>query len=168
MGYVPTTVGRAQLYLSRILLVVPSVRTLPASQLPAVAMLSQNIVYLGLASGLGPLRAPVGQGSRFAVSTVTDVITDRRTGKVYGRSHPQVDASAPHRQYGLVSLFSGKEGNRYVVLAASSEMGLVGLVEAMADSARLQELSRATGGSESAEALYQVNSQGAGGYCQTN
>ena len=162
LGYVPSTVPRAQLYLSRILLAVPSVRTLPVSQLPAAAMLSQNIVYLGLASGLGPLRAPVGQGSRFALGRDADTITDLRTGQVYGGWQPHADASAPRRQYGLISLFSGKEGNRYVVLAASSEMGLVGLVEAMADPDRLGELSRATRGAAAAEALYQVDSQGAG------
>lgn len=162
LGYVPTTVPRAQLYLSRILLAVPSVRTLPASQLPAAAMLSQNIVYLGLTSGLGPLRAPVTASSRFELGRDADLISDRRTGRVYRGWHPPGDPSSPRRQYGLVSLFLGKEGNRYVVLAGSSEMGLVGLVETMADPDRLKELSRATQGADAAEALYQVDSHGAG------
>ena len=161
-GYVPVTVPRAQLYLSRILLAVPSVRTLPASQLPASAMLSQNIVYLGLPTGLGPLRAPVTSGARFLPGRDADVITDRRTGRVYGDAPRASDPAAPRRQYGLVSLFSGKEGNRFVVLTGSSEMGIVGLVETMADPARLTELRRALRNADTGDALYQIDSQGGG------
>lgn len=161
-GYVPVTVPRAQLYLSRILLAVPSVRTLPASQLPAGAMLSQNIVYLGLPTALGPLRPPVTSGSRFAMGRDADTIADRRTGRVYGQDQRAGDAAAPRRQYGLVSLFPGKEGNRFIILTGTSEMGIVGLVETVADPARLAELKRALRGADTADVLYQIDSQGGG------
>lgn len=159
-GYVPTTVPRAQQYLAPVLSGAPSVRVLPASQISAAAMLSQNIVYLGLTSGLGPLRAPVGAGARFQPGSEADTIRDTRTGRVFGAG--RVDGSSPRRQYGLVSLFAGKEGNRYIVLAGTSEMGLVGLVETLADSKRLTELSDAVENGGAAEALYEVDSQGAG------
>ena len=161
-GYVPVTVPRAQLYLSRILLAVPSVRTLPASQLPAGAMLSQNIVYLGLPTGLGPLRAPVTSGSRFMMGRNADTVTDQKTGQVYGHDQRAGEAAAPRRQYGVVGLFPGKEGNRFVVLTGTSEMGIVGLVETVADPARLNELKRALGDAETVDALYQIDSQGGG------
>lgn len=161
-GYVPTTVARAQLYLSRILLAVPSVRALPASQLPAAAMLSQNIVYLGLPTGLGPLRAPVTSGSRFEPGRGADSITDRRTGQVFSGERRSADPAAPRRQYGVVSLFPGKEGNRYLVLTGTSEMGIVGLAETLADVTRLAELRRALRDADTGDALYQVDSQGGG------
>jgi hypothetical protein len=159
-SYVPTTVPRAQQYLSPILVAAPSVRVLPASQVSAAALLSQNIVYLGLTSGLGPLRAPVASNSRFELGWDGDAIRDKRTGRNYDGG--RVDGGSPRRQYGLVSLFSGKEGNRYIVLAATSEMGLVGLVETLSDPKQLSELSKALKGSTTAEALYEVDSQGAG------
>lgn len=159
-SYIPTTVPRAQQYLSPILAAAPMIRVLPASQVPAAAMLSQNIVYLGLTSGLGPLHAPVQAGSRFELPAEMDVIRDRRTGRRYDGG--RADGSAPRRQYGLVSLFGGKEGNRYVVLAGTSEMGLVGLVETLSDPKRLRELADSAKGSSAAEALYEVDSQGAG------
>lgn len=160
LGYVPTTVPRAQLYLSRILLAEPNVRMLPASRVPDSAMLSQNIVYLGLTSGLGPLRAPAGSGSRFALDRNADRIRDMRTGRLYGDSGPHSGDATPRRQYGLVSLFAGKEGNRFIILAGTSEMGLVGLAETLADPARLAELAKA--GDGPVEALYQIDSQGGG------
>lgn len=159
-AYVPTTVPRAQLYLSRILLAESNVRMLPASRVPDSAILSQNIVYLGLTSGLGPLRAPVGAGSRFTLDRNADLIRDTRTGRTYGDSGQHSGDATPRRQYGLVSLFPGKEGNRFIILAGTSEMGLVGLAETMADPARLAELAKA--GSDPIEALYQVDSQGGG------
>lgn len=162
LAYVPVTVPRAQLYLSRVLLAAENVRVLPASQVPAAAMLSQNIVYLGLTSGLGPLRATVAAGSRFELGRDADLIRDKRTDRVYRGGQPQGDTGAPRRQYGVLSLFAGKEGNRYLVLAGTSEMGLVGLAETLADPARLHELTEATGGSGTAEALYQIDSQGGG------
>ncbi|AUW57429.1 hypothetical protein C1T17_04245 [Sphingobium sp. SCG-1] len=159
-SYIPTTVPRAQQYLAPILARAPSVRVLPATQVPAAAMLSQNIIYLGLSSGLGPLSAPTTSGSRFELSTDSDQIRDKRTGRVYGAG-PSGGAS-PRRQYGLVSLFFGKEGNRYIILAGTSEMGLVGLVETIGAYDGLRELSNALHSSGTAEALYEVDSQGAG------
>lgn len=160
VSYVPAILPRAQLYLSRILLTSPNVRVLPASQLSAEAMLSQNIVYLGLTSGLGPLRATVGAGSRFETGADRDEIRDLRTGQVYRASAAK--GEGPHRQFALLSLYPGKEANRFIVLAATSEMGLVGLVETLADPRRLDQLVRAIGNADAAEALYQVDSQGSG------
>ena len=90
-----------------------------------------------------------------------DEIHDLRTGQVY-RGGPAAKGEGPHRQFALLSLYPGKEGNRYIVLAATSEMGLVGLVETLADPKRLDELARTIGDAGAAEALYQVDSQGSG------
>ncbi|MBX3563578.1 MAG: hypothetical protein KF730_03270 [Sphingomonas sp.] len=160
--YIPVSVARSQLYLSRLLLHADNVRMVPASELTPASMFAQNILYLGLTSGLGQLTLPVSAGSRFAFGPTPDDIRDLKTNHIYHGQPAQVDGAAPRRQYGLVSLFSGKTGNRYIVLAGTSEMGLVGLTETFADPARLAELVKATGNAEAFEALYQVNSQGRG------
>lgn len=162
LGYVPRTIPRAQLYLSPILLGAENVRSLPASQISDAALLSQNVVYLGLASGLGPLRAPTTSGARFQTGSRDDAIVDHSTGRVYESGLHHGNPTAPRRQYGLVSLFPGKEGNRFIILAGTSEMGLVGLVETLSDPARLEELAAAGARSDAIEALYQVDSQGGG------
>lgn len=162
LGYIPRTLPRAQLYLSHILLEAPSVRALPASQISDSTMLSQNIVYLGLVSGLGPLRPPTVAASRFDLDEKTDEIRDIRTGTVFANGPYSSNALSPKRQYGLVSLFPGKEGNRYIVAAGTSEMGLVGLVEALADPERLADLVASAGTSNILEAVYQIDSQGNG------
>nr|MEA2797186.1 hypothetical protein [Phenylobacterium sp.] len=136
-------------------------RVVMASDLTPEMLKRNNIVYLGYLSGLGVLREPVFAGSRFTIGETYDELIDAKTRKSYvSQQGGPSQGDARRRDFGYVTAFKGPAGNRIVVIAGDRDTGLMQAAEAMASPDALKALSRAIGGADSFEALYEAQGIG--------
>src|SRR5690606_5328528 len=96
------------------------VQVMLASELTPDRMKSNDIIYVGLLSGLGPLRDPVFSQSRFRMGESYDQIVDAKTGKRYtSEAFLAAPSDQMYRDYGFFSSFEGPTGNRIVILSGA-------------------------------------------------
>lgn len=157
LHYLPVGGAGTLMSVSTILQSARDLRTIPASSLTPTMMRDANIVYIGYFSGLGPLRAPVFAGSRYAIAETYDDILDTQTGRRFesGGGVPQPD-NVIYDDYGYFSTFPGPTGNRFVIIVGARDPALAQMGQTIANPAVLDQLSRAGGSSHAAEALYGV------------
>jgi hypothetical protein len=158
--YLPVSTAFA---LTRVMKAVPQdrdVRVLLGSEVTAETMRDNDIVYVGLVSGLGPLREPAFASSRFAVGATYDELIDTETGDHYVS---EAFISAPygtmHRDYGFVTSFDGPRGNHVLIIAGARDAAVMGVSESLTRSSTLSALHQRSGGAESFEALYEIQGQ---------
>lgn len=158
--YLPISTAFA---LTRVMKALPEdrdVRVMLASEVTAETMRDYDIVYIGLISGLGPLREPAFASSRFAVGSTYDELVDTETGDRYVS---EAFISAPygtmHRDYGFAAGFEGPRGNRILILAGARDAAVTGVAESLTRSSTLATLHQRSQGAASFEALYEIQGQ---------
>lgn len=158
LTYLPVGIGSALRAVSPILAGDRGgapIRVIPVSQMDAQAP-KNHLVYLGYISGLGPLRAPMFQGSRFSVGDSYDELIDRTTGMHFmGSSHLE-ETSEPGQDYALIASFRAFSGNRVIVIAGTRDAALMAAADFVAKPATLAQLDQVAGADRSFEALIAI------------
>ncbi len=160
MQYLPASAAYALTDLAPLLREGRQVQVTLASELTPDRLKSDDIIYVGLLSGLGALRDPVFSQSRFAFGESYDQIVDRKTGKTYtSEAFLAAPGDQMYRDYGFFSTFEGPGGNRIAILSGSRDTAVMGVAEAMTQVDRLAKVEKKTGGKEDFEALFEVKGQ---------
>lgn len=136
------------------------VRMVTASELTPDMIKTSHVVYVGYLSGLGLLEDTVFTRSRFGVGQTYDEILDFDTRRLYVSQAGLPDGGRMHYDYGYISSFEGPNGNRILVLAGTRDIGVMQTAEAVTNPQTLNELSAAVKGSNSLEAVYEVEGLG--------
>jgi hypothetical protein len=136
---------------------VAAPRVIMASALTPGMIRSNNIVYIGYLSGLGPLRDTAFAGSRFSVGDTYDQIIDVRSKREFSSGGGGPDSSGEmYRDYGYFSSFAGPGGGRVVIIAGTRDVGLMQTAEAATSGPALKTLVQRSGTADNFEALYDV------------
>jgi len=158
LTYLPVGIGSAVRAISPILAGDNSptqIPVVPISQMDAQAP-KNHLVYLGYISGLGPLRNPMFQGSRFVVGDSYDELIDRPSGTHYMASSHLQETSEPGQDYALIASFRAFSGNRVVVIAGTRDAALMAAADFVAKPSTLAQLDLVAQGDQSFEALIAI------------
>ncbi len=160
MQYLPASAAYALADLAPLLREGRHVQVVLASELTPERLKSDDIIYVGLLSGLGKLRDPVFSQSRFALGESYDQIIDRKTGKMYtSEAFRAAPSDQMYRDYGFFSTFEGPGGNRIAILSGSRDTAVMGVAEALTQMDRLAKVEKKTGNAADFEALFEVKGQ---------
>ncbi len=136
------------------------VRAVLASDLTADTIRGNDIIYIGLLSGLSMLRDPVFAQSRFSIGGSYDEIADTVSGESYvSEAFVAESYAGMYRDYGLFSSFEGPDGARIVVIAGARDTAATGIAERLSRPGVLDALREAVGGASSFEALFEIEGQ---------
>ena len=137
------------------------VRVIPLSELTPEILSSSNILYIGLLSGLGPLRDPLFAASRLRIGGSYDELIDQASGRRFVSDWANRAGGMPsHRDYGYVASLPGPNRNHIVVIAGTRDPGLMQAARSAIDPAVLAALDRAAGDGQGVEGLFAVESMG--------
>ncbi|NOW47479.1 hypothetical protein FHW96_003659 [Novosphingobium sp. SG751A] len=158
LTYLPVGIGPAIRAISPILAGdKAALQVEPISQMDAQAP-KNPLVYLGYISGLGALRTPVFQGSRFTVGDSYDELIDRVSGMHYmGSSHLE-ETNEPGQDYALIASFRAFNGNRVIAIAGTRDAALMAAAEFVARPTTLAQLDTIAAHDQSFEALVAIPS----------
>lgn len=160
MQYLPASAAYALADLAPVLREGRQVQVMLASELTPDRLKSDDIIYVGLLSGMGKLRDPVFSQSRFQIGESYDQIIDRKTGKMYtSEAFLAAPSDQMYRDYGFFSTFEGPGGNRILILSGSRDTAVMGVAEALTQIDRLEKVEKKTGGEKDFEALFEVKGQ---------
>jgi hypothetical protein len=159
LNYVPYSVPFAQHRLSPMIARLPNAQISMMTHTTPGRLLMQNVVYIGLTSGLGLLTDPVFAGSRFRLGKNSGEIRDFASNRNYVGTSATESHEGQQRQYGLLSSFAGGRGNRYLVLAGTADLALIGLSQVVMDASALAPLEPYATKNQSFEALYEIEGQ---------
>ncbi len=160
MQYLPASAAYALADLAPVLREGRKVQVMLASELTPDRLKSDDIIYVGLLSGMGKLRDPVFSQSRFQIGASYDQIIDRKTGKMYtSEAFLAAPSDQMYRDYGFFSTFEGPSGNRIAILSGSRDTAVMGVAEALTQIDRLEKVEKKTGGEKDFEALFEVKGQ---------
>lgn len=157
LTYLPVGIGPAIRAISPILTgdKAAALQVEPISQMDAQAP-KNPLVYLGYISGLGALRAPVFQGSRFTVGDSYDELIDRVSGMHYMGSSHLKETNEPGQDYALIASFQAFNGNRVIVIAGTRDAALMAAAEFVAKPSTLAQLNTIAAHDQSFEALVAI------------
>ena len=131
-----------------------------ASELTPDRLKSDDIIYVGLLSGMGALRDPVFAQSRFGFGESYDQIVDRNSGKTYtSEAFLAAPSDTMYRDYGFFSTFRGPGGNRIAILSGSRDTAVMGVAESLTRTSSLGEVEKITDGVKDFEMLFEVKGQ---------
>jgi hypothetical protein len=117
-----------------------------ASELTPDRLKNDDIIYVGLLSGMGVLYDRVFSRSRFEPSDTAEGLTDHKTGKSYvSEALLASPGDTMYRDYGFVSAFEGPSGNRVVIIAGTHDTGLMGASETLTTPSALARLNGQAG-----------------------
>lgn len=134
-----------------------SVRVIPMSAVTPELLKNANIIYVGLLSGLGPLRRPVFGASRLRVGSSYDELIDTVGGRRYVADAPTSEGTRAGRiDYAYVAAFRAPAGNDMIIVAGTRDAALAQAAEIAASPAALAKVARRNGAPASFEALYEV------------
>lgn len=160
LQYLPASAAFALADLAPLIQDGRKVQVTLSSNLPLERLKTDDIIYVGLLSGLGALRDPVFSNSRFAVGKSYDQIIDLKTRRTY---NSEAFLAAPrdemYRDYGFFSSFQGPSGNRIMILSGSRDTAVMGVAEAVTQIERLQRVETKTPKKGDFEALFEVKGQ---------
>ena len=160
LQYLPASAAFALADLAPLIREGRKVQVTLSSNMPLDRMKTDDIIYVGLLSGLGPLRDPVFSTSRFALGKSYDQIIDVKAGRAY---NSEAFLAAPsdemYRDYGFFSSFAGPTGNRIVILSGSRDTAVMGVAEAVTQMDRLARVEKKTPKEGDFEALFEVKGQ---------
>lgn len=160
MQYLPASAAFALADLAPLLREGRDVQVTLASELTPDRMKTNDIIYVGLLSGLGPLRDPVFSSSRFALGESYDQIIDRKSGRTYtSEAFLAAPGDQMYRDYGFFSTFEGPTGNRIAILSGSRDTAVMGVAEAVTQLDRLARVEQKTPKDGDFEALFEVKGQ---------
>lgn len=133
------------------------VQVVLASDLTPSMARSAHIIYVGLLSGMGVLRQIVFEGSRFTIGESFDELIDLQTDEHYvSQAGQTLEDRATYLDYGYFSARTGKDGNELVILAATRDVALLHVAEALTQVESLVSLDQHAGVQQDFEALYSV------------
>ena len=131
-----------------------------ASELTPDRLKSDDIIYVGLLSGMGALRDPVFAQSRFGFGESYDQIVDHKSGKTYtSEAFRAAPSDTMYRDYGFFSTFRGPGGNRIAILSGSRDTAVMGVAESLTRTSSLGEVEKITDGVKDFEMLFEVKGQ---------
>jgi hypothetical protein len=131
-----------------------------ASELTPDRLKSDDIIYVGLLSGMGALRDPVFAQSRFGFGESYDQIVDHKSGKTYtSEAFRAAPSDTMYRDYGFFSTFRGPSGNRIAILSGSRDTAVMGVAESLTRTSSLGEVEKITDGVKDFEMLFEVKGQ---------
>ena len=160
MQYLPASAAYALADLAPLLREGRQVQVALASELTPERLKSDDIIYVGLLSGMGKLSDAVFSQSRFAIGESYDQIIDRKTGRTYtSEAFRAAPSDQMYRDYGFFSTFEGPAGNRIAILSGSRDTAVMGVAEALTQMDRIAKVEKKTGGKEDFEALFEVKGQ---------
>lgn len=131
---------------------------LTASRLSAAQLRGSDILFVGLLSGLGPLRKPIFGNSRFTIGDSYDEVIDRSTRKIYSADPPRGNDVA-RRDYAYVAAVPGPNGNRILIAAGTRDPALLQAIDILRTPGELAKLDDVSGNGFF-EALYAVDGVG--------
>lgn len=138
------------------------ITVIPASQITGDTFRTNNVVYIGLVSGMGMLEDVNFAGSGLAVGGGYDELIDLRSGESYISQEARNLTSANYyRDYGYVARFREPGGALVAVVSGSRDTGLRGLASIVAGRdlpAQLEKLADRSA-AEGFEALFEVTGQ---------
>lgn len=131
-----------------------------ASDLTPDRLKTNDIIYVGLISGMGPLKDAAFAHSRFSIGESYDQIIDHKAGVTYtSEAFLAAPSDTMYRDYGFFSAFRGPSGNRIAILAGARDTALMGVAEAMTRRRSIEMLTAAAGRAEDIEAVFEVKGQ---------
>lgn len=161
LRYIPSSAAFA---LTRVVPALPpgkTIRVALASDVTPETLRDFDIVYVGLTSGLGPLRDPVFAASRFAVGESYDELIDTETGESYlSEAFEFAPYDAMYTDYGLFTTFAGPSGARIAVVAGARDTAVMGVAESVTERAAPDALAAVASDADAFEAIYAVMGQG--------
>jgi len=160
LQYLPASTAYALADIAPLLKEGRDVRVVLASGLEPGRLKTDDIIYIGLLSGLGPLRDPVFARSLFAFGASYDQLIDRKTGKSYmSEAFLAAPSDQMYRDYGFFATFQGPAGNRIAILSGTRDTAVMGVAEALTQPDRVKRVEQATGRERDFEALFEVKGQ---------
>jgi hypothetical protein len=160
LTYLPTSSGYALAELSPLLRQAGRREVVLASELTPDRFKGADILYVGLISGMGPLKDAVFSNSRFSIGESYDDILDEVSGKTYrSEAFLAAPSDSMYRDYAYMASFTGPAGNRISVLAGARDTGLLGLAELLSREDGVKALAASSGNTKDFEALLEVRGQ---------
>ena len=160
LQYLPASAAFALADLAPILRDGRHVEVSLASELSPDRLKSDDIIYVGLLSGMGALRDPVFAQSRFMFGESYDQIIDRNSGRVYtSEAFLAAPSDTMYRDYGFFSTFQGPGGNRIAILSGSRDTAVMGVAESLTRVASIGKVEKKTEGATDFEMLFEVKGQ---------
>lgn len=166
--YLPEAMAPALVMLAPIVRAVSSgpdrLSSIGTSRFTTDMLSRNNIVYVGLLSGMGVLRDPLFEGSSFAVSGDGDAIVDRATRQRFQSdwADPSEDRLLRH-DYAYIASRSGPFGNRLLIISGTRDPALKEAAQIVSSRAKLDQLAQKAG-TGAFEALYEVRTFGPSNY----
>lgn len=160
LQYLPASTAYALADLAPLLSEERDVRVVLSSNLEPGRLKTDDIIYVGLLSGLGPLRDPVFSRSLFQFGASYDQLIDRKTGTSYvSEAFLAAPSDQMYRDYGFFATFQGPVGNRIAILSGTRDTAVMGVAEAMTQPERIRRVETTTQGERDFEALFEVKGQ---------
>ncbi len=160
LQYLPASAAYALADIAPLLSGDRDVRVVLASNLEPGQLKTDDIIYVGLLSGLGALRDPVFSRSLFQFGASYDQLIDNKTGKSYvSEAFLAAPGDQMYRDYGFFATFEGPAGNRIAILSGTRDTAVMGVAEAMTQPERVRRVEAATQGERDFEALFEVKGQ---------
>jgi hypothetical protein len=128
------------------------------SSLTPNIMKSNNLIYVGLLSGMGLLQPIIFTESRFEFAGSFDALVDQKTGQLY-TSEPPEGGLVPRRNFAYIASLPGPSGNRILVIAGTRDAALLEAA-LLATSPTVMEQLSAISPHGYFEALYEVDGLG--------
>lgn len=136
------------------------VRVVPASELTAAAIRDSDIVYIGLASGMGLLEDTVFAGATIRTGETYDEFTDSVAKQRYTSEEMRALASPVfYRDYGWFTRLRTPGGGLVAVVAGSRDTALRGIAPLLGAEDLPVEIAGLASGDGGLEGLYQVTGQ---------
>jgi hypothetical protein len=159
LQYLPTSAAFALANMSQ-LLQGRRVEVILASELTPDKIKTNDVIYVGLLSGMGKLKDPVFAHSRFSIGESYDQIIDHKVGMTYtSEAFLVAPSDAMYRDYGFFSTFRGPSGNRIAIISGTRDTALMGVAEAITREASIDTLQAAVGQVQDFEAVFEVKGQ---------
>ncbi len=160
LQYLPASAAYALADLAPLMREDRKVQVLLASELSPDRLKTDDIIYVGLLSGLGALRDPVFTQSRFQFGESYDQIIDRSTLRIYNsEAFVAAPSDTMYRDYGFFSTFRGPSGNRIAILSGSRDTAVMGVAESLTKVSSIDEIARKSNNAEDFEMLFEVKGQ---------
>jgi hypothetical protein len=160
MQYLPASAAYALADLAPLLREGRKVDVTLASELTPERLKTDDIIYVGLLSGMGPLREPVFSQSRFEFGDSYDQIVDRKTGRMYtSEAFLAAPSDQMYSDYGFFSTFEGPGGNRIAIVSGTRDAAVMGVAETLTERESLQRFEKKAGADRDFESLLVVKGQ---------
>ncbi len=160
LQYLPASTAYALTDIAPLLDERRDVHVVLSSMLEPGKLKTDDIIFVGLLSGLGPLRDPVFAQSRIQVGASYDQLIDRKTGKSYvSEAFLAAPSDQMYRDYGYFATFQGPTGNRIAILSGTRDTAVMGVAEALTQPDRVRQVEEVTKRERDFEALFEVKGQ---------